>query len=60
MRSASASVGDGWERCCLSHPAKFGTGDKVTKVESRGISREISATTCLIRKLPKLTPARPR
>ena len=40
--------------------AKPGTGESVTNEESRGNSREISSTTCLIRKLPKLTPVSPR
>ena len=37
-------------RSRLSHSAKFGAGDSVTKVEMRGISRETSSTTCLMRK----------
>ena len=47
-------------RSRASQAAKFGTGDSVTKVESFGISRQISSTTCLIRKLPNDTPASPR
>jgi hypothetical protein len=39
---------------------KPGAGDSVTKFESRANSRETSSTTCLIRKLPKLTPVSPR
>ena len=40
-------------RSRLSHSAKFGAGDSVTKVEMRGNSRRTSSTTCLIRKWPK-------
>ena len=43
-----------------SQRAKPGTGDSVTKVVSFGNSRQISSTTCLIRKLPNETPASPR
>ena len=61
-RSASVSA------CELSHlalaarasAAKSGAGESVTKVESRLLSREISSTTCLMRKWPNETPASPR
>ena len=46
-------------RSRASHAAKPGAGESVTKFERRGNSRETSSTTCLIRKLPKLTPAKP-
>ena len=47
-------------RSRVSQAAKPGTGESVTKVESRGSSREISSTTCLIKKLPNVTPVSPR
>ncbi len=66
-RTASAALSSGRNateesanRSRRSHSAKFGTGDSVTKFESAGSSREISSTTCLIKKLPKETPANPR
>src|SRR4029079_15081557 len=43
-----------------SQRAKPETGDNVTNVVSFGSSRQISSTTCLIRKLPKETPDNPR
>ena len=43
-----------------SQCAKSGAGDSVTKICIFGLSRQISCTTCLIRKLPNETPARPR
>ena len=43
-----------------SQRAKSGAGDNVTKVFSREFSWEISCTTCLIKKLPNDTSARPR
>ena len=51
---------DSVARSRLSHAAKFGAGDSVTKVESLGVSRAISSATCLIRKWPNETPVSPR
>ena len=43
-----------------SQAVKPGTGDKVAKTRSRGSSLANASTTRLIRKSPKLIPARPR
>src|SRR5664280_757585 len=59
--SASLSAAEfSCARSRASQAVKFVTGDSVTNVDSFGISRQISSTTCLIKKLPNDTPARPR
>ena len=59
-RSASRSEVEGSARTRSSQAAKPGTGERVTKVRTSGSSAFSSSTTCLMRKLPKETPARPR
>ena len=59
LESSGSRIGLSLLRSRASQSAKPGAGESVTKVERRGNSRETSSTTCLIRKLPKLTPRKP-